>query len=1319
MIDAVITYSVRHRGAVIAAGVVLGVLGAWAAYQTPVDAIPDLSENQVIVFAEWKGHGPREVEEQTTYPLALGLQGLRGVRVVRSSSEVGFAMISVILEDHVAPAEGRRRVDERLTRLRERLPAGATAALGPDASATGQIYWYNLEGGGLDLGRLRAIQDWYVGPQISSVPGVAEVASVGGFPTEYEVAVDPRRLAAEGLALPEVLAAVAGANTVAGGHVIHKGQAEYVVRGVGWLGSSPVPGDVSFDRGRAVRDLEDVVVPRAGGNGFVRLGDVARVAVVPGYRRGVLEKDGSEVAGGVVLMASGENPLEVTRRIKARVREIQPGLPEGVKLVPFYDRTPLIEGAVETVTGTVVEAVITASLCVLVVLLHVRTSFVIALTLPLAALGSFLIMAVLRFLGVVDIQANAMSLAGIAISIGVLVDSSVVMAENTMHRLHDEFGGSPVRGDTRDVVLPACLAVGRPIVFSVAIMLLSFLPVFALGGIEGKMFRPLAYTKSFALLTVAVLAVTLVPALCTVFIRGRLRSERENPLVRGVIDVYRPALSYMLEHPAVLAWVVGATFLVGLAPLGSRPLTLATLAAAFTATAALARRRWSAVLGPVGLLVLALVVDQNITPLEREFMVPLDEGMVMDMPITVPRASVTRSADDLKARDMVLCRFPEVDMVVGKAGRAETPTDPAPLDMIETMVNFRPRPFWPRRRLRRPDARRQTAEVLDALTKGRVVEAAAATDARERLTDEATDAALAGFDVVMREYASQRNLEVTRRSVGPSPTSLQPSDPDEARLVPVWVEHVKQLDAELLDRGAAVYTRLVLEELLTRSRVTDPDIAAQVAERRRVRAAGVAGLAAAMVRGPSPTAAKGSHHHHTASSEPMFLPPQPALDALEKTLTDRFARRILLWQVERSELVGFGGELDRAVSMPGWTNVWTMPIQNRVDMLATGVNTLVGVRVMGRDLDSVVRASEQVAAAVKTVPGAADVVADPVRGKPYLEVRFDRARAARLGVSVGEANAVIEAALGGKAVTTTAEGRERHPVVVRYERALRQDEDAVRDLLVRAHGPDGAVPRQIPLAEVAEVRVVEGPATIKGENGFLRNYVRMNVRGRDASAFVDDARRAVGSAVRLPPGVFLEWTGQFEHEVRSRRTLAVVVPVVVALIFVLLYWTYRDLADAALMMLAVPGAIAGGLFFQWCLGFKLSVTVWVAYIACFGMATSTGIIMLVYLREALERAGGLERVGLDDLRRAVLDGAAHRLRPKLLTEGTVVLGLAPMLWSSGVASEVIRPMAAPVMGGIFVADEVIDLLLPVLFYWVRRYRWHRLHVDAATPASRS
>jgi Cu(I)/Ag(I) efflux system membrane protein CusA/SilA len=1311
MIDAIITFSIRHRAVVIGACLVLAALGGWAAWDTPVDAIPDLSENQVIVFTEWKGQGPREIEDQVTYPVTLGLRGLRGVRVVRSSSDVGFSMISVIFEDGVSVAEARRRVAERLARVQGQLPTGAAPELAPGAPATGQIFWYTVEGGDLDLGRLRAIEDWYVRPQLGSVPGVADVASVGGFPIEYQVAPDPNRLRVFGVTLEDIVAAVAASNAATGAHVLHKGNAEYVVRGVGWLGASPRPGDESFDPRRAVSDLENVVLLARGGT-TVRLAEVAEVAIGPGFRRGVLEKDGNEVTGGVVMMAHGENPLEVTRRLKAKIRELQVGLPRGVRLVPFYDRTPLIEGAVATVTGTVLEAMASASLCVLVVLLHVRTSLVIAGTLPLAALSSFLIMTVLRRSGVVDIQANAMSLAGIAISIGVLVDSSVVIAENVMHRLRERFGGQVVRGDVRAVVLPACLAVGRPIVFSVAIMVLSFLPVFALGGIEGKMFHPLAYTKTFALMSVAVLAVTLVPAMCTIFIRGRLRSEQENPLVRGVIEVYRPVLSSLMDRPAGLASILGVTFLLGFAPLGSRPVSLGTLFLAMVSTALLARSRAGALVGPAAMLLVALVADQTMTPLAREFMTPLDEGMVMDMPITVPRASVTQAVDDLKARDMVLCRFPEVDMVVGKAGRADTPTDPAPMDMIETMVNFRPREFWPRRKLRGSDADRQGRAVLDALIDRRVIAAPADATARDALVRQAVVAALPRFDAASREYAYHRNQELLRETGGVSPSSIHPTDSSEARLVPLWRRHVDQLDGELLARAGPLFTRLVLEEILDRATIIDPGVASHRAAAAALRAAAVA---AATRQRP---AASGPHHHATRSASTPLLEPQPALDAIQDELSRRLSRWLLLWQAARDELAGFGGELDGAVQMPGWTNVWTMPIQNRVDMLATGVNTPIGIRVLGRNLDDVVRGSEEVARVVKGLPGAVDVVADPIRGKPYIEVRLDRERAARLGVRAGEVHEVLATAGAGQVISATVEGRERHPVVVRYGRAWREDEESLRRLLVTAygawHGPasTGDRPHQVPLSEVAEVRVVEGPATIKSENGLLRNYVRLSARGRDAVQLVDAARAAVARDARLPDGVFVEWTGQFEHEIRARRTLSLVVPVVVGLIFLILYWTYHDLADAALMMLAVPGAIAGGLFFQWFLGLKLSVTVWVGYIACFGMATSTGIIMLVYLREAVARAGGLERISLGTLRQAVLDGAVHRLRPKLLTEGTVVIGLAPLLWSSGVASEIIRPMAAPVLGGILVADEVIDLFLPILFYWVRRRRWTRLHAGS-------
>ncbi len=1319
MIEAIITYSIRHRVAVIVSAVVLALLGAWALAETPVDAIPDLSENQVIVHTDWEGHGPREIEDHVTYPLTLGLRGIDGVRVVRSSSEVGFSTINVIFEDGIASAEARRRVADRLARVRGEMPAGVSPALGPDAAATGQIFWYTVEGGGLDLGRLRALQDWYVGPQIGSVPGVAEVASVGGLPMEYEVAPDPDRLRLFGVKLRDITEAIAASNAATGGHVVNKGKAEYVVRSAGWLGASPRPGDDSFDPQRAVRDLEDVVLIGADGLA-IRLADVATVSMVPGSRRGALEKDGSEAVGGVVLMANGQNPLEVTRRIRAKIRELQPGLPPDVRIVAFYDRTPLIEGAIATVTGTVIEAMISASLCVLAVLLHLRASLVIAGTLPLAALSSFLIMAVLRRSGLVEIPANAMSLAGIAISIGVLVDSSVVMVENVMHRLRERFGSEPVRGDVTEIVRSACLAVGRPIVFSVAIMVLSFLPVFALGGMEGKMFHPLAFTKTFALATAAVLAITLVPALCTIGIRGRLRSERENPLVRGVIDVYRPVLSYLMDRPAVLAVILGLTSLLGFAPLGSRAIFLGVLGLAMAAAGLLAVSRWGAVMGPAILVVAALIVEPNIQPLGREFLTPLDEGMIMDMPITVPRASVAESVDDLKARDMVLCRFPEVAMVVGKAGRAETATDPAPIDMIETMVNLRPREFWPRRKLRPRDARAQVEAILEALIDRVAVERPPDAATRARMVDEASAGALAEFDAASREYAYHRNREMTRETRGLSPMSTHPSDPEEASVVPLWRAHVARLDVELLARAAPIFTRLAMHRLLDRATILDPEVSAYHAASVQARAASVEAALAAMERSAS---TPGGHHHAGGAASSPGVEPEPKLHAIRRDLSERFGRRLMLWQVERDELTGFGGELDAAVQMPGWTNVWTRPIQNRVDMLATGVNTPIGIRVLGRNLEDVGRASEEVARVVKSVRGAVDVVADPVRGKPYVDIRIDRDRAARLGVRAGDVNELIEIAMAGKAVTSTVEGRERHPVVVRFPRALRADEESIGNLMVTSHGrspgprpgagptgldPRGPSPRAVPLSDVAEIRVVEGPATIKGEDGLLRNYVRLSTRDRNAADLVAEAREVVRREAKLPDGVYLEWTGPFEHEIRARRTLIVVVPAVIALIFAILYWTYRDGADALMMMTAVPGAIAGGLFFQWLMDLKFSTTVWVGYIACFGMATSTGIIMLVYLREAVDRAGGLENMSADDLRQAVLNGAVHRLRPKLLTEGTVVLGLAPMLWSDGVASEIIRPMAAPVLGGILVADEVIDLFLPILFYWVRRRRWARI-----------
>ncbi|MEX2316001.1 MAG: efflux RND transporter permease subunit [Pirellulales bacterium] len=1411
MIERVIELSIRHRWLVIAAAVLLTLAGIAAVAHTPVDAVPDLSENQVIVFTDWPGHGPQEIEDQITFPLSVSLQGLAQVRAVRGTSDVNFSMIHVIFDEGVPVDAARREVSQRLARAQQSMPPGVAPYLAPESPATGQIFWYTVEGASRDLRELRELQDWYVKPQLSSVPGVAEVATVGGMASEYQIEVDPLRLKLHNVTLGQVVQAVADSNGAAAAHAIEKAGAEYVVRSSNWLGQAAAGADSETQRAQILKDLQDVVVP-LDGRRSIRLGDIASVRLGPQPRRGAFEKDGNEVTGGVISMRFGENPRALTERIKAKIDELQPSLPEGVRIVPVYDRTPLINGAIRTVTRTLLEAILGASICVVLVLLHLRTSLVIAVTLPLATLSAFLVIWLLRALGIADVQTNIMTLAGIIVSIGVLVDAAIVMAENAMFTLHHRFGDQRVRGDTRGLLLPACKTVGRPIFFSILIMLLSFFPVFALEGAAGKMFRPLAVTKSAALAAAAILAITLVPALCTVLIRGRLRGERESWLVRTVMDVYRPVLNYLLSNPAPLAWIFLTTLMLGFLPLGWHGMFLATLLAGIIALGMIPQTLRGRAAAIVSFVIVALVSDQHICPLQRDVITPLNEGMVMDMPITVPLAGITQAVDDLKARDMILCRFPEVAMVVGKAGRAETPTDPAPLSMIETMVELRPERYWPRRKLRPADARRHSRDVLDELVARKLIAPLADDAACESAAVEAADAAMQRFDALLREYAYHRqqellrilggrlnqvavercvelawengrlerrptSFEVARLAIDTPPNvsqsmqfgpntyairqimdsvakglmRLQLAAPDAdlfadepgplrkaaagaASLVgwrpstiqsrnytsvrreydALWSKHTATLDAELLPRAAATLTRVLIEEHLHHQPILDERLAVAMQRIDRWRQQPPA---------PPRAAAAGQHHHGLAASPPPTHEAQPIFDALARELDESFGRRLLLWKVDRQTLTISGGELDAAVHMPGWTNVWTMPIQNRVDMLSTGVNTPVGIRVLGRKLEDVVAAAEQVGEIVKRVPGAADVFVDPIRGKGYLDVRIDRAAAAKKGVRVADVNQVVEAALGGTLATTTLEGRARYPVRIEFPRSWSEDEQAVGRLPVVARPADSPAANEHPatnyvsLSEIAGVGTSEGPATINSENGLLRCYVRANVRGRGAVDFVDDARRAVDAEARLPAGVHVEWTGQFAAEARARQRLAIIAPLVLALIAVLLYATYRDWADAMLVLLAIPGALAGGVLFQWLCGFGFSITVWIGYIACFGMAAATGVIMLVYLREAVAKAGGIESVSLAQLREAVLNGAVHRLRPKLLTEGTTLIGLAPLLWASGPGADVIRPMVAPVIGGLLVADEVIDLLLPVLFYWVRRRRWRQLHTAESTPPS--
>lgn len=1132
-IDRIITWSLRHPWPVVATSGVVAIAGFAAVLTLPIDAIPDLSENQVIVFADWPGHSPREVEDQVTFPLASRLQGMAELEAVRSSTEVGFAMVSLIFSEKADFHQARTRTLERLQYAGTGLPTGVVPYLAPEATALGQIYWYTLEGSGLDIGALRSIQDYQVRPLLAAVPGVAEVATVGGAVREIQVDLDPDRMRAAGVGVGQVLAVVAAVTGASGGQVVTHGPTEWVVRGL-----------------TAITRPEDVeaAVIEARPGAPVLVGSVARVHLGPAPRRSLLEKDGAEAVGGMVLMRHGENPLAVTERIRKRVAEIEPGLPAGLRIVPFYDRTRLIDAALGTLRRTLLEEVAVCMLMVLLVLRHLRSSLVIVLTLPVAVLAAFGLMKVF------GVTSNIMSLAGIAIAIGVLADSAMVMTENAYTRLHERASAGPAEREA--TVRAACLTVGRPLFFSVLITIVSFLPVFSLSGQEGKLFLPLALTKTFALVAVAILAVTLVPALIPLLVRGRLRDERASWLVRSVADVYRPVLAFLLERPA---WVTGS-------------------------------------------FALLVFVGVYLQPrLGSEFMPSLDEGVLLDMPVTAPGIPLPKARQNIIARDALLRTLPETEVVVGKVGRAETATDPAPTEMIETVIGLAPHDRWPRRALPPWVFTRVTR---DALSDGSRV-------------DEVALAAATRFDATMRRlFARGADLE------GEADTA-------------VW----QAVRAAADERGLAV----------------------------------------------RPVAA---------------------------------IRRPYLTRRTKADLVR---ELDAMVAQPGWTNIWTQPIINRVDMLATGIRTQVGIKVLGGDLEVLQRTAEQVARVVRTVPGAADVFADQPVAQPYLEVRLDRARAAQAGVGAELVEEAVETALGGKVVGTAYDGRRRLPIRVRYAPDFRTDLARIGGVLV---GDKPAAP----LSRVADLRLTEGPSMIRGENGQLAAYVQLNVRGRDLGGFVEQARAKVAREVKREAGTTLAWGGQYEHELSARRTLSIIVPGVVALIFLILYLTWRDAADAAILLMAVPGAMVGGLVFQWVTGHPFSVAVWVGYIACFGLAASTGIIMLTYMREAIERRGGLAAIRSEgELKEVVLEGAVQRLRPKLLTEGVIVLSLLPMLWATGPGAEILRPMAAPVLGGVLVADEVVDLSIPALFYWLRLSRFKRaraqgregLGAPAAQPVAAS
>lgn len=1507
MIEHIIEYSVRNRILVILVASLLTIWAIYATLDTPVDAIPDLSENQVIVFTEWMGRSPKEIEDQITYPLSLKLQGLAGVRTIRSSSEFGFSMITIIFEDNIDFYFARQRVLEKLDEVRGGglLPPGVSPQLAPDATAVGQIFWYAVEPSPLhphDPGTLWAINRFYIIPQLNSIPGVAQVAPVGGAPLEYLVEVIPEKLRSYGLTLQDIDSALSRANIAAGGHVIQKNNAEYLIRGIGWI--------------RNQADIENTVIKDINGVPLY-ISQVATVRPNVGPRRSVFEKDGNEVAGGVVLMRHGENPLRVIGRIHEKIREIQSGLPEGVRIVPIYDRTRLIRGAIHTLTEVMWHEMLIAALAILLVLAHVRSVFVICVTLPLSVLFSFLLMWIFRQLHIVDIQANIMSLAGITISIGVLVDQAIVMTENATHTLRSHFGDTKIRGDTTQHVIAACRHVGRPIFFSVMIMLLSFIPVFLLGGREGKYFRPLAFTKSFSMVGVAIISVTLVPALIPILLKGRLRSEEENWVVRSLINIYKPFLGWALPRRNLVMWMFAVMLILaaGLFPvqavfgLGASETTwqiffLATVAIVTFLTVIFTEGAMWQLLSLVTLLMLSLVA-YHINPKHRigvEFIPPLDEGVLMDMPITAPRASITQVADDLKHRNSLLRSFPEVESVAGKAGRADTPTDPAPLDMVETFVNFRPREFWPHRVIRFQDAFRQTDYIYRLLEQHGLITAPTDPQDSANYINEASQKALERFDDTMRQLASQRYREfedelskrltryvitrfldrltvsmsghvhhyedmeqvideLSRKAVheygiclvrSPSIADIDKlsvqlarelhareilSEPTEALAIPnpfrslpsafymgasltvvlmllisvffrwyvilvlqpililgylclsigmgwlntyhweyigtklrqeltgkvihradlvyaellayrhqAWKDRVEQINWELFDVGTEVYTWYALEEL------------AQLAHKAGLIADPAWRQSIALLFAP---------HSHPLADKPDQAKFPPVLQSIRETAVNWFRSWVLLWPRQggkNGDLIA--DEMQRVLQVPGWSNIFTMPIINRIDMLSTGVRTDIGIKVFGPDLDTIGRICKDLEMTIKPVRGASDVIASPIVGKGYVEINIDRVRAARYGVTVEDVQREIELAMGSRVTTYILDGRNRYAVRVRYARQEREDEEKLARILIKSQiknaanmaivqsqvtgnkggmteansnslGQRGSTDLEspswhqvtpphgtsdnvlIPLGWVADIRIVEGPVMIRSENGRLYNTVTLNVRGRDTLGFVEEAQRQVAQNVFLPEGVSIAWSGEFEHQLRAAKTLRIASPLVVALIFMILYFIYKDLADAALMMLAVPEALAGGVFLLWLFPkilygwetppYSFSVAVWIGFIACFGMATETGVIMLVYLREAIERRGGLENIkSLAELEEAVIEGAAHRLRPKLLTEGVAILAIFPMVFATGVGGEILAPMALPVLGGLLIADEVVDIFLPVRFYWVRRARWLKL-----------
>jgi len=1047
MLNNIIDWSAKNRFLVILATLFVILAGIYAVLKTPLDALPDLSDVQVIVYTEYPGQAPQVVEDQVTYPLTTSMISVPKSRVVRGFSVFGASFVYVIFEDGTDIYWARSRVLEYLNFAAGKLPRGVTPQIGPDATGVGWVYQYAVIGVNKTLAELRTVQDWFLRYQLTKAGGVSEVASVGGFLQQYQVVVDPVKLRAYGIPLMKVMRVIRESNRDVGGRVVEMAETEYMVRGRGYL--------------RGVGDIEKLVV-KADNGAPVLIRDIARVELGPDERRGLTELNGEgEVVSGIVIARYGVNALEVIHNVKAKIAEISSGLPEGVSIRAVYDRSDLIHRAIDTLKHTLFEEGLIVALVCMVFLMHVRSALVAIVMLPVGVLIAFI---ALRLLGM---NSNIMSLGGIAIAIGAMVDAAIVMIENAhkhLERLENTLSPAPSPtsgrgaqnlGDRAAAILAACREVGPALFFSLLIITVSFLPVFTLEAQEGRLFSPLAFTKTFSMAGAALLSVTLVPVLMMLFIRGKIMPEQKNPVNRFLIWAYRPIIA------GVMRWKK-ATILAALVVLG--------------------------------------ISLYPATRLGSEFMPTLNEGTLLYMPASLPGMSVTKAAELLQTQDKIIKSFPEVESVYGKAGRAQTATDPAPPEMFETVINLKPQEQW-----------------------------------------------RAGMD------------------------------------------------------------------------------------------------------------------------------------------TDKLV-----------------AEMDRALQFPGVTNSWTMPIKARLDMLATGIRTPIGIKVFGPDLAGIELVARDIEAAVRKVPGTTSAFAERITGGYYLDIVPDRLQLSRYGLSVGDLQDVIATALGGEMATTTVEGRERFGVIVRYPRELRADPQQIaREVLVPTM--DGAM---IPLGQLARVEVVKGAPAIRTENALLSAYIFVDIRDRDIGSYVADARRVVAEKVKFPPGYYATWSGQFEYMERARARMKIVVPITLLIIFMLLYLNFQRVTEALIVMLSVPFALVGGVWLLWLLDYNLSVAVVVGFIALAGVAAETGVVMLIYLEHAWQEIQArckteARKPTLDDLHSAIMEGAVNRVRPKMMTVVAIMAGLLPILWGSGTGSEVMRRIAAPMVGGMISSTVLTLVVIPVIYALVK------------------